>query len=130
MPVTWYISDDLVILESDAGATFEEWRATAEAFLASPRYRRGMGILHYWSAAPKTADIRARADWAIENAARFGRTRWALVGPGDASFGMGRMAEAFVEGSKVERFEIRAFRDAKEAESWARGAASTPSDDA
>lgn len=117
MPVSWRISHGLIWLESDEAATFEEWQSAIEAALAHPDHRPGMGVIHDWRrlrAAPSTDEIRARARYG----ATLGPIRWALVVPGDASYGMGRMAEILTEQHAI---ELRTFRDLAEAEAWARG---------
>ena len=110
----------LVHLESDEGATFEEWRDAVDAALADPAFRPGMGIVHDWRkhASPlPTAEVKERSEYLARNAERFGRTRWALLVDNSASFGMGRMAQTLT-GSGT---GLRVFRDPVEAEAWARG---------
>lgn len=120
MGVSWRIADDIVLLESSEDATFPEWRAAVDAFVAHPDYRPGMGVVHDWRPlrrVPPTAEIEARAKYARENASSFGLARWALVVSGLASYGMGRMAEALTDDSPV---HLRVFRDLDEAKSWVR----------
>ena len=120
VPVSWRIVNGLVYLESTQGATFEEWRDAVDFALADPAYQVGMGILHDWrrlQTALPTAEVVRRSQYLAKSAARFGRTRWALVVDTSAAYGMGRMAEALT-GSGT---GLRVFRDPAEAEAWARG---------
>ncbi|MCU0453618.1 MAG: hypothetical protein MUE68_08145 [Bacteroidetes bacterium] len=52
----------------------------------------------------------------------FRGTRWAVVAPGDAMFGISRMYETLRSGGT---FEIRTFRSTEEAEMWLRRRSST-----
>ena len=120
MPVSWRISNGLVYLESSEGATFEEWRDAVDAAWSAPDFQAGMGIVHDWRklrAGLPTAEVEKRSDYLVNNAARFGRTRWALLVDNTVAFGMGRMAETLT-GSGT---GLRVFRDPVEADVWARG---------
>jgi hypothetical protein len=121
MPISWRIVDGVVFLKSIGSATFEEWRAAVEGFLAHPDHKPGMGVVHDWRGlgeAPLPSDIRTRADYVKRHASSLARPRWALVVTEGVNYGMGRMAEGLVDGSSV---ELRAFRDLAEAEAWVRG---------
>jgi hypothetical protein len=79
-----------------------------------------MGIVHDWRkhrTALSSAEVARRSAYLAHNAARFGKTRWALLVDNNAGFGMGRMAETLT-GSGT---GLRVFRDLVEAEAWARG---------
>ena len=120
MPVSWQIRNGLVRLESDEAATFEEWRDAVDAAIADPAFRAGMGIIHDWrkhANALPTAEVSKRSEYLARNAARFGRTRWALLVDNSVGYGMGRMAETLTGSGAV----VRVFRDPVEAEAWARG---------
>jgi hypothetical protein len=120
VPVSWRIFEDVVYLESDEGATFEEWRDAIDAAWADPAFQAGMGIVHDWRklrTALPTAEVEKRSDYLARNAARFGRTRWALVVDSTSGYGMGRMAETLAGSGAV----VRVFRNHGEAEAWARG---------
>lgn len=120
MPVSWRITNGLVHLESSEGATFEEWRDAVDAAWADPAFRPEMGIVHDWRklrAGLPTAEVEKRSDYLASNAARFGRTRWALLVDSPVAYGMGRMAETLTGTGTG----LRVFRDPAEAEVWARG---------
>jgi hypothetical protein len=117
MPVSWRISNGLVVLESDEPVTFAEWQAAIDGALASKDYRPGMGVLHdqrRLKHAPSVEEGKARVSFVAGRGIR----RWAVLAAGDATYGMGRMGEALSAATSV---EIRAFRDPAEAEAWARG---------
>jgi hypothetical protein len=123
VPVSWRIANGLVHLESSEGATFEEWRDAVDAAWADPAFRDGMGIVHDWRklrAGLPTPEVEKRSEYLAANAARFGRTRWALLVDSAAAYGMGRMAETLTGTGTG----LRVFRDPAEAEAWARGAGS------
>jgi hypothetical protein len=110
----------LVYLESDEAATFEEWRGAIDCAWADPAFRPGMGIIHDWRKLRNvlpSAEVVKRSEYLAHNAARFGRTRWALVVDNNAGFGMGRMAETLTGSGAA----LRVFRDPVEAEAWAPG---------
>jgi hypothetical protein len=110
MPVSWRIMNGLVYLESDEPATFEQWRRAVEGALADPGYQPGMGIIHDWRkhrTLLPSAEVLKRSDYLARNAARFGRTRWALLVDSNAGFGMGRMAETLTGPGAA----LRVFRD-------------------
>jgi hypothetical protein len=116
MPVSWRISDGLVVLESDELATFAEWQAAIDAAVTNKDYRLGMGFLHdqrRLKHAPSIEEGKARVNFVAGRGIR----RWAVLAAGDATYGMGRMGEALSAATPV---EIRAFRDPAEAEAWAR----------
>jgi hypothetical protein len=120
MPVSWHIDRGLVRIESSEPSAFGEWRRAVEGFLAHPLYRRGMGAVHDWRSHKNglpTAEIQARSHYLVQNAANFGRMRWALVAPADVAYGMGRMAETLTSAPNL---ELRVFRDMEEAEAWVR----------
>ncbi len=118
MPATVTILDSFVRIETDDEAGFAEWRAALESILADPRYERGMGVLHDWrrhTRAPAAAEIEARSRYLTGS--RFGPIRWALLVERAVDYGMGRMAEALLDGSGI---ELRVFQDPAEAEAWVR----------
>ncbi len=120
MPVSWRIMNGLVYLESDEAATFEEWRGAVEGAIADPAFQPGMGIIHDWRkhrTLLPSAEVLKRSEYLARNAARFGRTRWALLVDTRAGYGMGRMAETLTGSGAA----LRVFRDAVEAEAWAHG---------
>jgi hypothetical protein len=121
MPVSWRIAHDVVWLDSGEAATFEEWRAAVDEFLAHPECRPGMPVIHDWRRMACTVDsceIRARADYVRDAFALRGHTKWAIVASNSASYGMGRMAEALTDASLV---KLRTFRDPADAEGWVNG---------
>ena len=120
LPISWRIFEGIVYLESDEATTFEEWRDAVGAAISDPAFRPGMGIIHDWrkhATALSSAEVTRRSAYLAQNAARFGRTRWALLVDNSAGYGMGRMKEALT-GSGT---ELRVFRDPVDAEAWARG---------
>jgi hypothetical protein len=118
--VSWQIANGLVLLESDASESFEEWRAAIEEAVASRDYRPGMGLVHDLRRStriPPTGEVEARAYHAAGQMRAHAIRRWALVVTSDAAFGIVRLAEMLAE----KAVDIRAFRDPEDAEAWARG---------
>jgi hypothetical protein len=121
VPVSWRFANGVVFLESIEDATFEAWREAVDEFLAHPDYRPGMGVVHDWrrlSGVLLASEIVVRSAYLTRHLSEAVATRWALVASADAAFGMGRMAEAFVNLSAI---QVRVFRDLAEAEAWVRG---------
>ena len=121
MPVSWTISQGFVYVVSDEHWTLEEWMTSVDALLADPRYEPGMGLLHdrrRTARTPFSQEVRAAVDFIRARADALGKARWGLVVEGLAGYGMGRMAEALIDGSSI---ELRVFRDLAVAEAWVRG---------
>lgn len=61
--------------------------------------------------------IRRVSDRVTQMSDLFRSTRWAVIAPNDALFGVARMYETLRSGGP---FEVRVFRSASEAEAWVR----------
>jgi hypothetical protein len=120
MPVSWSIRAGVVGLESDEAATFEEWKAAAEAAFADPAFRSGMSVLHdlrRFARVPSTQETQARVSFLVDRSLEHGIPRWAVVVSSPVQYGMSRMAEAFADRAPV---RFRGFNDLDEALAWAR----------
>jgi hypothetical protein len=96
----------------------EEIVETVNALLASPNLRPGLAILSDHSELQAIANsnlVRSVVPLLDRLAEHLGRFKCAVVVPGDASYGMARMAEVYAEGTSA---EVRAFRTTVEAQSW------------
>ena len=120
MAVTWRIGNDLLRIQSDKDATFEEWRGALDEALAHRDYRHGTPVLHDLSRIkrePSAAETKERVEVMMSRAKVYGFKRWASVVTGPATFGMTRMAQAFASGGPI---EFRGFKTLADAEAWVR----------
>ncbi len=118
MAATVTVLDAFVLLETDDATSLAEWQAAVDSVAVHPEYRPGMGVVHDWrkhSRALEMAEIEARSRYL--SASPLGSIRWALLVERAVDYGMGRMAEALLDGSSV---HLRVFQDKAEAEAWAR----------
>jgi hypothetical protein len=122
MPVSWRIDEGVAFLESDAGATVEDWKTAIDALLAHPAWVPGTGLVHDRRRLRRTPDVRevrAAVDYASAKQAAIGRARWAIVVSSPAGYGMARVGEALLDTSHI---RLRTFYDLDSAEAWVRGA--------
>jgi hypothetical protein len=122
VPVKWRI-EGVVLLESDAEATFEEWVAALHEAFNDDAFRRGMGVVHDTRQLTRllhSNEVSRRIAFVAQWMAKTGATRWAVVVPGrGVEYGMARMGEAFADHEAV---AFRVFQDdLAEAIAWARG---------
>lgn len=119
MPIAWQIRDGLVRLETTDAWTIDEWKTAAEAFIADPGFRPGMGIVNdrRQARAPTTQEVKAVVAFAQARSSGIGKARWAAVAADSANYGMSRMAQFLLEGTSV---TLGVFRDPDDAETWVR----------
>lgn len=122
MPLAYRIDHDdhLVHVTITGSAYFYEWEETMLKALADPSYRPGYGFLIDRRGAPAPGPDFIKRVVAFNDAHRgeLGGGRRAVVVGGKSDFEMGRMAEAFSEGSPS---PIRVFDDYDEARRWLLG---------
>ena len=120
MPLTWEIDTSrrrLVVCL--AGALVEdELLAQGSELLGHPQLQPGLDLLSDHTALEGVAStefVRHGVDFLGRLASVLGRYRCALVAPGEAAFGMARMAALLAESTPV---TVMAFRERSEAEGW------------
>jgi len=121
VPVSWRITENCVLLESEPTATFDEWTAAVDAALVDEKFRPGMGVVHDLRRqfrVPTADEARERVDFLMSRSQKAGIRRWAIVVAGTAHYGMGRLAEFVSDGGPV---VFRVFLDVGEAHAWACG---------
>ena len=101
--------------------TFDEWRGFMESLLADTRFTPGMSIVEDRRGvtdAPSRIEVEIAAAWVRANAARLGKSRWAIVvdPAAQAAYGMARVAEFLTDRSGVAQ---RPFTKVDEARAWA-----------
>jgi hypothetical protein len=92
--------------------------ATVNRLLSDPGLCRGLNFVSDHSKLDFTATtelVRSIPALLIKLTERVGPFRCALVVPGDASYGMARIAEVLAESTSA---QVRAFRTLEEAEAW------------
>lgn len=122
MPVTYRIDRDelLVLVTITRAAFFYEWEGAMLSVLTDPNFRPGHRFLIDRRGAPAPSSDFIKRVVAFNDAHRgeLGEGRRAVVVDNKADFDMGRMAEAFSEGSPS---PIRVFTDFDEARRWLLG---------
>jgi hypothetical protein len=120
MPVSWRLEDGVVFLDSDEGATYDEWKEAVEAALPVARTEHAYAVVHdlrRMARVPSLKEANARVQLLLRQSKMFGIRRWASIVSGPDNLGMGQTAEMLGAGESV---EFRIFEDAAEAEAWAR----------
>lgn len=120
VPLIWEIdtSRRRVVVRVE-GALVEESLLTEGAkLLEDPRLEPGLDVLSDHSGLEGVASpalVRRGVDFLRQLTRSLGRYRCALVTPGEAAFGMARMAALLAESTPV---TVMPFRDLSEAERW------------
>lgn len=134
MPISYHLHRSWIEVRPTGAVDAAEIRRTFEALIADPAIAPGMDLLSDSSAldtASTTAIVKSVIPLIERLAERIGSFRLALVAPGDATYGMGRMTEALSAQAPV---SVRVFRARRDAEAWLsaadRGQRSEPSSDA
>ena len=122
MPVEYKVdhASSLVRLELTDPLSEDHVAETVQRLRADPDLRPGLNILsdHSGLKFVATTELAKSIPQLLSGLTELlGPFRCALVVPNDASYGMGRMAEAF---SARIRSELRPFRSVAEAEAWLR----------
>jgi SpoIIAA-like len=119
VPVSWTIAAGAVILESDEGVTFDEWKTALDAAFAEPGAAPKTAIVHdlrRMARVPAAAEAAERAQLVLWRSGAFAIRKWAVVVTPGMQGRMTHMAEAFTRRGDV---EFRAFTDLAEAKIWA-----------
>jgi len=122
VPITHAIDaeDEMARLEVTGPLRLEEIEQTVEALLADPAFRPGLRILSDHSRLQESAStelVMQVLPLLKRLAERLGTFKCALIVSGDASYGMGRMAEIYAQPTAA---SVRPFRSMDEAEAWLR----------
>ena len=107
----------LVRLVYQGGPSFDEWERTMQAALTDPAYQPGFPFLvDRRSGEPASTDyVRRVVDFLYLHEDQLARSRWAIVAPSPASYGMARMKQAMAGRLAM---PIEVFMELGEAERW------------
>jgi 23S rRNA U2552 (ribose-2'-O)-methylase RlmE/FtsJ len=120
VPVRYQIDQNhsLVRLDLSDPLDSEQVVETVNRLLSDPALCRGLNFVSDHSKLDSTATtelVKSIPELLTKLTERLGPFRCAVVVPGDASYGMARMAEVFAERTSA---AVRAFRTLDEAEAW------------
>lgn len=120
MPLTWDIdtSRKRVVVWLEGVLVEDELLAQGSELLENPQLRPGLDLLSDHTALEGVASpefVRNGVEFLGRLASVLGSYRCALVAPGEAAFGMARMAALLSERTPV---TVMAFRERAEAEGW------------
>ena len=122
MPFAFRVDPALrvVILRPDSPPILQDWADVIDRALDDPAFQPGFNFLsdrRHIAEPPTREYVRGTIEALVARQSRLGPDcRVAVVTSSDATFGMGRMAEAHAEPRKV---HFRVFRDYDEALRWA-----------
>jgi hypothetical protein len=123
MPISFHLDPrrDSILVRSTGTLDLEEvLRLLDDLAAAAPQIRGKNGIVdatHATDTQMNFDSIRRISDRVSQMEELFRNTRWAVVAPDDALFGVARMYETLRSGGP---FEVRVFRNASDAEAWVR----------
>lgn len=120
MPLTYTIDPvlRLVTFRPEQLPTLPDFARVLDDLAVDPLFRPGFSVLvdrRELSVEPDVAFVRGAIDAIAHRNAMFPGTRWASLTSHLATYGMGRMAEAFAENRGV---TYRVFTNAAEAMNW------------
>lgn len=98
--------------------TLPELETVLDQLASDSDFRPGFGVLverRHFDVEPDVTYVRGGISAIADRESSFGRTRWASITSHLASYGMGRMAEAYAENRGV---LYRIFTDEAEAMRW------------
>lgn len=97
--------------------SFDEWASTLDHVLADPAFQPGYGMLSDRRQAPSpptTETVMALLRY-VRSREQLWRTRWAVLVPDRATYGMVRMAQGLAHSDPI---EIGVFEDLESARRW------------
>lgn len=121
VPFSYTIDPQLGLVRFHPGdelPSLQELEAVLDQLAQDPLFRPGFAVIvdrRHFTMEPDVGYVRGGISAIAERHARFGQTRWASVTSHLASYGMGRMAEAYAEHRGV---QYRVFTDEAEAMAW------------
>ncbi len=124
MPFTYVIDSDLGLVRVIAGEelpSLADLENVLDRLASDPLFRPGCGVLverRHFTVEPDVTYVRGGLDAIVARRDRLGSTRWASLTTHLATYGMGRMAEAYAENRGV---AYRVFMDEAEALTWLLG---------
>jgi hypothetical protein len=123
MPISFHLDPrrDTVLVRGTGTLSLDEvLRLLDDLAVAGPQIRGKNGVIdaaHATDTQMTFDSIRRISDRVSQMEDLFRNTRWAVVAPDDALFGVARMYETLRSGGP---FEVRVFRSASDAEAWVR----------
>jgi hypothetical protein len=121
MGFTYTIDSQLGLVRFDPGRelpSLQELETVLDRLASDPMFRPGFGVLverRHFEVEPDVLYVRGGISAIADRQAKFGPTRWASITSHLATYGMGRMAEAYAENRGV---LYRIFTDETEAMTW------------
>ena len=121
VPFSYTIDPQLGLVRfhpGDSLPSLQELETVLDQLAQDPLFKPGFGVLvdrRHFTVEPDVGYVRGGISAIAARQARFGNTRWASITSHLASYGMGRMAEAYAEHRGV---LYRIFTDEAEAMEW------------
>jgi hypothetical protein len=121
MPFTYTIEPTVGLVRFHPGEqlpSLKELEMVLDQLASDPAFRPGFGVLverRHFDVEPDVTYVRGGISAIADRLGSFKQTRWASITTHLASYGMGRMAEAYAENRGV---LYRIFTDEAEAMDW------------